>query len=152
MGPAVRVNANGCYTLYCDGGDFTDRRIAYISGGTRTAIGTVNVVPVPGDTLKITVQGSTITAYKNGIQVDQISNTAYTTGQPGIFYNRSNINEAKGDDFIAEDLNSPTSGTMVKMFDDGTIQAGYFSEKEYLDRIKYHFDGDVWAGKFIESE
>lgn len=152
VGPAVRVTANGCYAIKADGFNSGDRRIQYINGTTLTTIGTVNIVPVVGDILKLTVQGSVITAYKNGVQVDQVSNTAYTTGQPGIFYSRGNINTSKGDDFYAEDLNSPTSGTMVKMYDDGTIRAGYFSEKEYLDRIKYHYDGDVWAGKFIESE
>lgn len=151
IGPAARVTNNGCYAVRCDGVSGS-RGIHYINGTTSTFIGTVNILPVIGDTLKITAQGSTITAYKNGVQVDQVSNTAYTTGQPGIFYNRANLNVSKGDDFYAEDLNSPTSGTMVKMYDDGTIRAGYFSEKEYLDRIKYHYDGDVWAGKFIEIE
>ena len=151
IGPAVRVTANGCYILSCDGATGS-RGIQYINGTTGTFIGTVNIVPVNGDTLKITAQGSTITAYKNGIQVDQVSNTAWTTGQPGIFYSRGNLNVTKGDNFIAEDLNSPTSGVMAKMYDDGTLQAGWFSEKEYLERIKYHFDGDVWTGKFIESE
>lgn len=151
VGPAVRVTANGGYILFCDG-NTGQRGIRYVNGTTTTFIGTVNIVPASGDILKLTAQGSVITAYKNGIQVDQVSNTAWTTGQPGIYYERQNINAAKGDNFIAEDLNSPTSGVMAKMYDDGTLQAGYFSEKEFIDRIKYHYDGDVWAGKFIETQ
>lgn len=152
VGPAVRVTANGCYAIKADGVNASDRRIQYISGTTLTTIGTVNIVPVVGDILKLTVQGSVITAYQNGVQVDQVSNTAWTTGQPGVFYVRGNLNVSKGDDFYAEDLNSPLPGTMVKFYSDGTVQAGWFSEKEYIDRIKMHTDGDVWAAKFIETE
>jgi len=37
-----------------------------------------------GDVIKATIIGSTITAYLNGVQVLEATDTTYTTGQPGV--------------------------------------------------------------------
>ncbi len=38
-----------------------------------------------GDVVKITVSGTTITAYKNGVQSVQATDATYASGQPGIY-------------------------------------------------------------------
>jgi hypothetical protein len=151
LGPAVRIIANGCYAISSDGTNNSDRRIAYIKdNSTKIIIGTTNITFVAGDIIKLRVQGSTLTAYKNGVQIDQVSNTAITSGQPGIFYNRGNINTSKGDNFYAVDLNPTPQRKVMQIFEDGTIQAGYFSEKELLAQMKVHANSDIWVGGLKE--
>ena len=52
-----------------------------------SAVGEAKVGCVDGDVLEATVIGSTITVYKNGVQVLEANDSKYTTGNPGIgFY------------------------------------------------------------------
>jgi hypothetical protein len=46
-----------------------------------------------GDTVKATIVGNVITAYKNGVQVGQATDTIYKTGNPGMGFNE----QANGD-------------------------------------------------------
>jgi hypothetical protein len=41
---------------------------------------------VNGDVLKATISGSTITAYLNGAQVAQATDTTFASGSPGIVF------------------------------------------------------------------
>jgi hypothetical protein len=43
-----------------------------------------------GDTVAATIVGNTITAYKNGVQQGQVTDTTYTNGSPGIGFNLDN--------------------------------------------------------------
>lgn len=121
VGPAVRVSASGCYCIRADGANSTGRRIHRMDGTTRTQIGTVNIVPTNGDTLKLRAVGSTITAYVNGSQVDSVTDSTYTTGQPGIYYDRQNAGVSRGDNFSAADIASGLTITSVtpSSFDSG---------------------------------
>jgi hypothetical protein len=108
LGPAVRVSVSGCYAIRVDGTNGPTRRIIRMDGTTQTVIGTVNIVPVASDTLTLRAVGSTITAYKNGTQVDSVTDATYTTGQPGIYYDRQNVRASRGDNFSATDVGSST--------------------------------------------
>ena len=40
-----------------------------------------------GDVVKATIVGNVITAYKNGVQLGQVTDNTYTTGNPGLGFN-----------------------------------------------------------------
>jgi hypothetical protein len=40
-----------------------------------------------GDVMKATIEGNVITAYKNGVQIGQVKDNTYITGQPGFGFN-----------------------------------------------------------------
>lgn len=40
--------------------------------------------PVDGDVLRAEISGTTITVFKNGVQVAQVSDATYSEGQPGV--------------------------------------------------------------------
>jgi hypothetical protein len=50
-----------------------------------------------GDTVKATIVGSVITAYINGVQVAQGTDTTFTSGQPGIGFYLHNLANANAD-------------------------------------------------------
>jgi hypothetical protein len=53
--------------------------------GNFTSLALVNgIYAQDGDVIKATIVGSTITGYLNGTQVFQVTDTVYTTGQPGM--------------------------------------------------------------------
>jgi hypothetical protein len=55
--------------------------------GAFTLLNSTGIGCVDGDILKATISGSTITAYKNGVQVLQATDSTYTNGAPGMgFY------------------------------------------------------------------
>lgn len=109
LGPVVRSSASGCYCISVDGTAGSTRRVCRMDGTTKVVVGSVNITPVNGDTLKLRVVGSTITAYVNGSLVDTITDSTYTTGQPGIFYNRGGTGLSRGDTFSASDITSGPS-------------------------------------------
>lgn len=109
VGPAVRVSASGCYAVRCDGANAAGRVIVRMDGTTPTNIGTVRVIPVNGDTVKLRAVGSTITVYVNGSLVDTVTDATFTTGQPGIYYHRGNSSVSRGDNFSAADIASGPS-------------------------------------------
>lgn len=124
VGPAVRITASGCYCIRADGNSLTGRRIHRIDGTTRTQIGTVNIGCSNGDTLKLRAVGTTITAYVNGVQVDSVTDATYSTGQPGVFYDRQNTGVSRGDNFSAADV---TSVSLTDVDTDEIITTGQAS-------------------------
>ena len=121
VGPAVRVSASGCYAVRCDGVNAAGRVVVRMDGTTLTNVGTVRVIPVNGDTVKLRAVGSTITVYVNGSLVDTVTDATFTTGQPGIYYHRGNTGVSRGDNFSATDITSGLTITSVtpSSFDDG---------------------------------
>jgi len=88
---------------------------------------------VSGNVLKATINGSTITAYLNGVEVVQATDSTYTNGSPGIgFYLRgaTGLNANYGFSyFTATDgtLSNPTPGQVSLAWDldnDSTV-VGY---------------------------
>ena len=83
IGPAVRVNATGQgYSVTVDNG------AAYVSNqtgfGTSTVLLTISGTFASGGVLKLGIVGSLLTAYWNGASIGSVTDTTYTTGQPGI--------------------------------------------------------------------
>jgi hypothetical protein len=68
----------------------------------------------PGDVVKATIVGHVITAYKNGVQMGQATDTTYITGNPGMGFNE----QANGDygytNFTVTDGIAATDGEVVK--------------------------------------
>ena len=103
--PAVRLDdAGDGYGIRADGGNFSSRRIVRLDAGVATVIGGVNFVPVNGDTLRIDVIGTTIKAYINDSEIDSVTDSTHSVGQPGMFYSRENNNSTRLDDFVGTDL------------------------------------------------
>jgi hypothetical protein len=113
-GPAVRVTPeNGtAYVLHIDRLDDSARRLCRVTGSVRTTIGTINLPAVAGDIFKLTASGSRLLVYKNGIQIDSVTDTTYPTGQPGLYYNRGNSNTTRMDDFIAADISTTVAKSL----------------------------------------
>lgn len=90
---AVRVQsvAESFYSLFMrtDGGSCSIRKF---TAGTPSDLATCSPVSIhgsgvalqAGDTLTITVIGSTITGYQNGVQIVQTTDASFTSGSPGI--------------------------------------------------------------------
>jgi hypothetical protein len=47
----------------------------------------------PGDTLSASIQGDVITMYTNGVQVAQITNSQFSSGNPGFGFNQGGTGE-----------------------------------------------------------
>lgn len=89
-GVIVRAQATGSqgYFMHCNGSN-PCRIYRVANGPTYTQIGTdcSGGFPVAGDIIKIDIQGTTITGYKNGILLTGCTGTdaTYATGKPGIW-------------------------------------------------------------------
>lgn len=119
LGPAVRVDAtNGTgYMIYTDGTNSSNRRIYEFTNAGISVIGGVNIPCMAGDTLTLRAVGTTITALKNGVVVDTLTGeNTYSTGQPGIFYERGNNGTSRGDDFTASDISSGPSPAVLARY------------------------------------
>src|SRR5574343_2079742 len=124
MGPCVRVNGSGCYSIRADTTSDATRRIVRIDGTTRTVIGTVTITIAANDVLKLTAEGSTIKAYKNGVRQDTATDSTYSTGQPGMFYLRGGTGAGRIDNFEADDISTTT---ITDVDTDETITTGQTS-------------------------
>lgn len=112
-GIVVRMSSGGNgYSLSTpDSG--TPLIIGVVAGGATSHLQTITGVGVAvGDVIKLTAQGSTLRAYKNGTQVgtDQID-TTYTTGSPGILGVFTGFDEH--DNFEGGDLSAPATGGAI---------------------------------------
>jgi hypothetical protein len=107
-GPAVRFDPTKKtgYIFHADGSSSSSRRIRRVDGDDSlgVVIGTVNLVPSAGDTVTLAAHGSVIAAYINGALVDAATDTTYAFGQPGMWYNRGNLNVTELTSFSAQDL------------------------------------------------
>ena len=110
-GPLVRGNVlNGTgYTLYLDGENLNNRTIQKLLTGSRVltdglGIGTVNITVSAGDVVTLRAVGNTISAYKNGVLVDSVTDTDYPTGSAGMFYDKGNLTATKVDNLIVTDI------------------------------------------------
>jgi hypothetical protein len=55
--------------------------------GNWTKLTNSSGIPAAGDVIKLTAVGNTITLYRNGIQINQVTDNSYSSGSPGIgFY------------------------------------------------------------------
>lgn len=105
-GPGVRMSAAGGtgYVLRSDGGNAGGRRIHRYDNNTITSIGLVNVPLIANDVVRLRASGSLISVYVNDVLIDSVTDTTYTTGQPGLFYDFQNNRATQLDNFYATDL------------------------------------------------
>lgn len=107
-GPACRADSSA-QTYYwasqsAGAGTTGTLRIYKAVSGTRTALGTGTTQTKSGDTKKIEANGSTITAYNNGVSAESLTDSSITSGvYSGLVYERPN-NLVQCDDFVAADL------------------------------------------------
>lgn len=103
--PAALVRASGtrCYAAFVRPSriDLYD----YADSATRTDIGayysgTIN----NGDVIRLEVSGTTLTIKVNGSTVKTETDSAYSSGQPGLLYEFGDGNTTKIDSFAAADL------------------------------------------------
>jgi hypothetical protein len=85
-----------------------------IAGGSATVLQSTAVTADVGDTLRIEVQGSTVRAYKNGVQVgsDQSDATYASGGGPGIEGGYAGFDGF--DDFAGGDLGGAPASSILR--------------------------------------
>lgn len=112
VGAAARMNASdtACYFAIANRTDAGTPRTTIrhrSSGGTVTVLATYNAGVASGDTLRLEVNGSTLTAFINGVSVLSITDTTIATGVRGGVYLNGNggaLNAARANSWAAQDL------------------------------------------------
>ena len=100
MGPGVRISTNNGYYISAS---VDQTRVFKIVSGTATQLGSDYTAAAANDILRIVVSGSLLYIYQAGVLLAQISDTALTSGSPGIgTYNNSA--DSRGDDWEGGDL------------------------------------------------
>lgn len=104
-GPAVRVDAAAGtgYFVEADGFNENTRGIYRLSGGVRTRISTVPIVPTAGSVVRLRIVGSVLVVYVNDVLLETITDTVLTSGQPGMYYWRGNTGGTMLDNFVSTD-------------------------------------------------
>lgn len=114
VGVWVRGSTSGNgYLAIVDGRNTGACRIERIAGGTRTSIGSVNIDAAPGDVLRLRAEGTTISAYLNDVLADSVTDTTYSSGQPGLYGRWEDSNVSRLDAFFATDLGGPPPPTQT---------------------------------------
>jgi hypothetical protein len=62
-----------------------------------------------GDVMKATIEGNVITAYKNGVEIGQVKDNTYMTGQPGFGFNEGKNGDYGITHFTAAATDGPLS-------------------------------------------
>lgn len=121
VGAAVRVSAGGNgYALYRSPDDSTVYLDKYVSGVGTTLLSLSGTWAV-GDTIRLEVQGTTLTAKRNGTTINTTTDSSLATGQAGIFgygpsYSQSNISS-----WAAGNLSGGSPATLSSPTPSGTI-------------------------------
>ena len=116
IGPAVRLDSNGDgYVIRCDTFEESSRSIFRLDSGVQTNIGNVTISPSVGDKLKLTAVGTTISAYINNQLIVSVTDSNHSSGQPGMYYQRSNSGASYMDNFYAQNIVSGQTGKPFKI-------------------------------------
>ena len=105
VGVSVRV-ASGARTYYrcvVNAAGSGNVEIAKSVAGTYTFLARTTSAFVSGDVLRLEVNGTTLTAYKNGVSILTIGDSSVTTGKPGLAYS-SVLTAASVDDWSGGNL------------------------------------------------
>ncbi len=87
------------YAFYSDGlADPWHTALDRITNGTWTALKTFSTTFAPGDVMKISAIGTTITCYKNGVAIGSVTDAALASGAPGVgvYGNRVTLDDWQG--------------------------------------------------------
>ncbi len=132
-GPAVRADASGNgYVVSCFGFGANNCSIQDISsnGTVNTGLSgcAANWSASVGDTIKLSAVSTTISAYVNGsgTPIDSCTNSAYSTGRPGVFaYLTGSLDDFQADNigggggpasFVPAIINAPIRGGGVRSY------------------------------------
>ena len=100
----VMVRSNGAGNGYVFSTvNSTTCRITKVTGGVFTVLGSLISVNAENKTIKLTVSGTTLEAFVDGVSVGTRTDATYLTGSPGLMIN-TNITTYALDDFEAGDL------------------------------------------------
>lgn len=109
-GPGVRLSGNNGYVARVFGA--TEIGLHRMDAGVLTALG-AGVAYAVGDTVRIRAESTTISLFVNDVELRTQTDATYSTGQPGIYYDRGNLGATHLDDFYATDLGGPAGATVV---------------------------------------
>jgi hypothetical protein len=87
VGPTVRGSSSGYYRFVLNGNNVASNlSLAKVVGGVFTDIssGGATVTAASGDLLRLEVIGTQLTAYYNGVQKFQVTDSSLSTGAPGV--------------------------------------------------------------------
>src|ERR1700761_5598011 len=124
-GLAVRLSGTKGYFLWYGNSANTVSlwRMDSASSWTQLASSAALTVPPATDVWKIQVVGSTISGYQNGNLVVQATDTAITTGSPGVwlYYAANQIDNWSGGDVTAAPTTYTVGGTVSGLAAGGTV-------------------------------
>lgn len=106
FGPAARYSSSAvtCYRAIEYGAD-NNMYLSKIVAGTETHLGNVAITPSIPEPIKIECNGSTITAYQNGVSRVSLTDTSITTGiRTGLHGYGIGVTAPTVDSFVAADL------------------------------------------------
>jgi hypothetical protein len=84
IGPAVRMKTDfSYYYLYADGSFIYLQKV--VAGAAAVTISTITQVTVPGDVIRLEVQGTTLRSYFNTVLKDTATDSAIASGFAGFF-------------------------------------------------------------------
>lgn len=108
-GPAVRITG-AAINMYCYDSYVTDEQIFKEVAGVYAGIAHAgNDASVAGDVLRLEASGTTLTAFKNGVQRLSGTDASFSSGQPGIFIFEGGAGVI--DDWAGGDLGAPPAPT-----------------------------------------
>lgn len=112
IGLVVRASdsANTCYAFITNG---TNAIIRKIIAGSESTIESITGTFTPGDEIRISAVGTTITVYQNDVEVGSATDSDITSGNPGLFGygNDGRINTWEGNG-----ISPPPGGVGGSMF------------------------------------
>lgn len=98
-GPCVRGASDTYYYLFVDEQVGTGNRITKRVAGSETTLLSVNPI-TNTHTVKLTVSGTTLEAFDNGVSLGSVTDSAISTGSPGV----AGTSGGTVDDWIADNL------------------------------------------------
>jgi len=92
VGPAVRIRTSVQYDAYVVYMPVSGTVTIYrIQNGTLTSLSTPNFAFAAGDVIRLTVVGTLLTVYKNGVSQGSVTDTVLATGSAGVFGDSASV-------------------------------------------------------------
>ena len=114
-GPAVRMNTSGTASSYVFVVVASEYRIYRISSGSATSIASAAGTFANGDVLYLEIQGTTLIAKKNGVQVLTVTDATHSAGGAGIHgFSVSALDDWSAGDFLSSSP-APVGGLQARV-------------------------------------
>jgi hypothetical protein len=154
IGPAVRIQTGQSYLA---GYTFREGHppeqagllviYRYLTDGTGSTISSVSGSVSPGDVLRLEMEGTTLTPYKNDVEVPGLAvvDTTFTTGYPGIY---TWVNTVAADDWEGGGLNALSDGNTYNYYVRCSDIYGNKNTDDYLISFSVQQSGPRALGEF----